>query len=330
LSTTFDKGEEKMKILVTGATGFLGSALTSRLIAEGHSVTALMRSESGRAALEKKGLRTLVGSLLDTSSWEQNLQGMEAIVHCAAPVEFWGVWEDFRRDIVETSVALLRAANRMQVKRFVYISSESVLQDVKPLLDIDEAEPYPETPNSLYGRAKKEAEIALLSEPAGAVRVILRPTFIWGPGVKALETMAGKVRSGDFMWVDQGRSIMEMVHVDNVVEAIMLSLVKGADKSIYYVTDNNPLPVREFLGKLLATTGVEPPKKNINGKIASMAARITETLWKVFGVRSAPPLSRFELAFVSQPRRYKLDRIRKDLGYVPIRSLEDGLKTLRG
>jgi len=318
-----------MRVFVTGATGFLGSALTERLLREGHSVTALLRSESGRAAQEKKGVRVVLGLLTDTTSWEQNLQGMDAIVHCAAPVEFWGVWEDFHRDIVQGSLALLHAASRMQVKRFIYISSESVLQDVKPLLDIDKTEPYPEMPNSFYGRAKKEAEIALLAEPAGCVRIILRPTFIWGPGVKALETMAAKVRSNDFMWVDQGRSIMEMVHVDNVVEAILLSLDKGADKSIYYVTDNNAMPAREFLGKLLVAAGVELPARNINGRIASVAARIIETLWKAFGIRSAPPLSRFELAFVSQPRRYKLDRIRKDLGYAPVRSLEDGLKTLR-
>lgn len=317
-----------MKVFVTGATGFLGSALTARLLSEGHTVTALLRSERGRAELEKKGIQVITGSL-DPRGWEQSLSGMDAVVHCAAPVEFWGKWEDFDRDIVQSSVSLFRAARRMQVKRFVYISSESVLQDVKPLVDIDESEPYPETPNSFYGRAKKEAELALLAEEGGPVRIILRPTFIWGPGVKALETMAGKVRSKDFMWVDEGRSIMEMVHVDNVVEAIVLSLARGADKSIYYVTDNNPMPVREFLGKLLAAAGVEPPSKNINGAVASFAARVMEAIWKLFGIRSAPPLSRFELAFVSQPRRYKLDRIQKELGYTPIRSLEEGLRTLR-
>lgn len=318
-----------MKVFVTGASGFLGSALVSRLVSDGHAVTALLRSENGRSALESKGASVVVGTLTEPPAWENALRDMDAVVHCAAPVEFWGKWENFERDIVTASVSLLAAANRCKVKRYIYISSESVLQDKAPLLDIDEGEPYPAVPNSFYGRAKKEAEIALLSGDSAATRIILRPTFIWGPGVKALETMAAKVRSNDFMWVDQGASIMEMVHVDNVVEAIVLSLTRGNDRSIYYVTDDNPMPVREFLGKLLAAAGVTPPAKNISGKLAGLAARIIESIWKALGIRSAPPLSRFELAFVSQPRRYKLDRIKRDLGYAPVRTLEDGLKSLR-
>jgi len=318
-----------MNVFVTGATGFLGSALVNRLVAEGHSVTALLRSEAARAEQERKGVRVVLGSLITTGGWEESLRGIDAIVHCAAPVEFWGKWENFERDIVTASVNLLAAANRTGVKRFIYISSESVLQDVKPLLDIDESEPYPAVPNSFYGRAKKEAEIALMSGQSQATRIVLRPTFIWGLGVKALDTMAAKVKSNDFMWIDEGVSVMEMVHVDNVVEAIVLTLAKGADKSVYYVTDDRPMPVRDFLGKLLGAAGVTPPAKNINGKLVRFAASVIEGLWKLFAIQSPPPLSRFELAFVSQPRRYRIDRIKRDLGYAPIRSLEDGLQSLK-
>lgn len=318
-----------MNVFVTGATGFLGSALVNRLVAEGHSVTVLLRSDTARSEQEKKGVRVVLGSLITTAGWEESLRGIDAVVHCAAPVEFWGKWENFERDIVTASVNLLAAANRTGVKRFIYISSESVLQDVKPLLDIDESEPYPAVPNSFYGRAKKEAEIALMSGQSQAARIVLRPTFIWGPGVKALDTMAAKVKKNDFMWIDQGASVMEMVHVDNVVEAIVLALTKGADKSVYYVTDDRPMPVRDFLGKLLGAAGVTPPVKNINGKLAGFAARVIEGLWKLLAIQSAPPLSRFELAFVSQPRRYKIDRIKRDLGYAPICSLEDGLESLK-
>ncbi len=319
-----------MKVFVTGGTGFLGSRVIQRLKKEKHTVGALARGESQRAALAAAGAETVLGNFTDLSSWEKHLSGFDAVIHCAAPVEFWGRWEDFYRDTVQATIELYRAATRQGVKRFIQISSESVLQDKLPLLDIDETTPYPEMPNSIYGRAKKEAEIALNAEPAGPVRIILRPTFIWGKGVKALETMKQKVAAGQFMWIDGGQTVIEMVHVDNVVEAIVKALTGGTDRSIYYVTDDRPMKVIDFFSALFRAVGIEPPKKNMNGTLAGVVAAAVEGLWKLLGVRKAPPLSRFELAFVAQPRRYKIAKIRRDLGYTPIVSLEEGLRELAG
>lgn len=316
-----------MKVFVTGATGFLGQRLVKRLLADGHSVRVLLRKPG--ASFEPAGCEITAGTFSNIDEWKRDLAAADAVVHCAAPVEFWGVWADFERDIVRATSNLLSACREMGVKRFIYISSESVLQDKKPLLDIHESEPYPETPNSFYGRAKKEAEQAILSAPAGVTRIILRPTFIWGRGVKALETMAAKVRSGDFMWIDQGASVMEMVHVDNVVEAIVCSLSRGADCGIYYVTDDSPATVREFLSDLLTAGGAVPPAKNMPGSVARAAAAVVEGIWKLFGIRKAPPLSRFELAFVSQPRRYNIAAARSALGYKPVRSRAEGLAEIR-
>ncbi|HMR56974.1 MAG TPA: NAD-dependent epimerase/dehydratase family protein, partial [Cyclobacteriaceae bacterium] len=132
-----------MKILVTGGTGLLGKNLIERLISESHEVKALVR-KSG--ALKDFKIDEINGNLRNIQEWKQALQGCDAVIHCAAKVEFWGKWEDYYRDNTLSTLELLEAADALGVKRFVYISSESVLQHKKDLIDIDENEPYPTEP----------------------------------------------------------------------------------------------------------------------------------------------------------------------------------------
>jgi nucleoside-diphosphate-sugar epimerase len=199
------------------------------------------------------------------------------------------------------------------------------LQAVKPLLDITEREPYPDEENSFYGKAKKLAEQALMRSQGITDCVILRPSFIWGKGVPALDTMLEKMKTGEFMWIDGGKTVIECVHVDNIVEAIICALTQGRHKGIYNITDNAPKTARELITALAKTRGITPPEKSMPSSIAGLAARIVEGVWKMFGIASQPPLTRFELSFVSMPRRYNIAAAMEELGYIPRISFEQGL-----
>lgn len=317
-----------MNIFITGGSGFLGQRLITRLVGEGHTVTGLARSLEAADSVKRAGGTPLIGELTNMGEWEQALQKYDVVVHAAAPVEFWGVWEDFERDIVKVTSDLYKSSVRNKVQRFIYISSESVLQDRQPLLDITEAEPYPKEPNSMYGKAKKLAEQALLRSEGITDCIILRPTFIWGKGVGALDTLTAKMKSGGFMWIDGGETVIECVHVDNVVEAIICAFSKGRHKGIYNITDDNPKTARELISALVATREITPSKKNMPGSIARIAALLIESVWKVFNIKSAPPLSRFELSFVNMPRRYNITAAKEELGYNPRVSFEQGLEEM--
>ena len=319
-----------MNVFVTGGTGFLGRVAVAGLVEAGHRVHALARSESSAIVARSVGAEAVLGSLSDPPAWESALSGMDVVIHAAAPVEFWGPWKFFDENIVQATREVAAAAARQGVQRFVYVSSESVLQDRHPLLDIDESYPYPDRPNSSYGLAKQYAEHLLVNMETPMQIIILRPTFVWGRGVPALDTMLSKIKAGEFMWVDQGRTIIEMVHVRNVAEALVLACSKGTDRGIYYVTDDNPMPARDFLSRLFVTRGVEPPLKSIPGFVARPAAALVEGAFRLFRAKKAPPLSRFELSFVNMPRRYRIDRIKRDLGYTPVVSLEEGLREMEG
>lgn len=318
-----------MKTFITGGSGFLGQRLIARLKQEGHEVTALSRSPKSDALLRALGATTVRGSLTDIDAWQDTLQGQEVVVHAASPIDVWGDWRDFERDIVQASLDLYRAAARQKVRRFIQISSESVLQGDGPLLDVGEAHPYPAEPNSLYGKAKMQVEQGLLSNIAGTECIILRPTFIWGQGGEQLNKVVDKVKSGQFMWIDHGDVTMEMVHVDNVVECVRLALTHGRSGQVYWVTDGRPMFAREFLGALLRARGVDAPDKSIPGSLARPVAAGVEAVWRLFGLKSVPPLSRFQLDFIALPRRYDLGKSQRELGYEPVRTFEQGLAEMQ-
>jgi len=317
-----------MKIFLTGATGFLGNRLLHRLLRDGHDVTCLVRNADAADRIAGLGCRVVEGSLENVGAWTKWLRGQEVVIHAAAPIEVWGPWDLFEKLIVDATVSLFRSASREQVRRFIYISSESVVQNNRSLLDIDEAFPYLK-PDSNYGRAKQLAERKLLEGVSETECLIIRPTFIWGKGMPMLKELIATVDSGKFTWVGNGDTIIEWVHVENVVNAIICALDKGSDKGIYLVTDENPKPVREIFNQLFATRRITPSRKNTSSFIVKLAANFSEFVWKLFRFKSRPPLTHFEWSFVALPRRYNITKARTELGYHPVISEKMGLAEMK-
>ena len=296
----------------------MGTRLIKRLLAEGHLVTGLARSMASAAMLHDQGVRDVRGSMEKVAKWEEHLKGIDVVVHCAAKVDMWGEWEDYYSHNTLATQSLLEAAERQGVKRFVHISSESVLQDRDALVDIDETLPYPLEPNSLYGKSKMLAEQAVLNHQGSLATIILRPTFIYGPDDTFSGTLREMVQSKKFTWVDQGRHLFERVHVENVVEAILCALEQGRHQEVYMITDGEPVTVREHFEMVARAQGFELPARNLPGGVAKAVAGLAEAVWKLLRLRSTPPLSRFEVAFVAMPRRYRIEKAVRELGYQPV------------
>ncbi len=317
-----------MKIFLTGGTGFLGKSVTKRLLADNNELYILARNPK-KVKIKDSNVKVINGSLENINEWQNNLAGMDVVVHMAAPVVFWEEWEMYQKSIVDATAEIFKSSEQNGVKKFVYISSESVLQDKSDLIGIDESTPYPDEPNSYYGKAKMLAEKEILEINSDVERIILRPTFIWGKGAPQLQRIVDKVKNGQFMWIDKGNIMVEMVHVDNVAEAIALSCYKGKDKDIFYVTDDDPKFARVFFSDLLETQGTTISDKSISESIARPLAALVEFIWKTFKIKSYPPLDRFDLSFVAMARSYKIDKIKKELGYKPVMSYQKGLEEMK-
>src|ERR1700760_9439 len=252
-----------MKVFVTGGSGFVGQHVLRRLVGDGHQVSALARSDRAAAAVRAVGAEPVGGDMADITAagkptgWTEALTGIDAVVHVAAFMEFWGRDETFRRANLEPSVALHRAAAAAGVTRFVLVSAASVASGSQKTPVVDETTDEGR-PNIAYSRVKLATERALLDADTPTMStVILRPPFIWGAGMTTVDEMADAAQAGQFMWIDHGRHIMDFVHVDNLAHAVEQALTRGRPGAIYYLTDGSPMPIREFLTPLLATQGVD-------------------------------------------------------------------------
>jgi nucleoside-diphosphate-sugar epimerase len=306
-----------MHIFITGGSGFIGQALIKHLIARGHQVSALSRSQQSDAVLISLGTAPIRGDLENAATLHTCLLGIDTVVHAAAPVSFWGERSWFHQQIVDASETLAKAAIKAGVKRFIYLSSEATLQNKAPLIDIDEQAPYPEQNNSIYGEAKRLAEQCLLSMQSEIDMLVLRPSFVWGNNSPNLNKIIAKAKAGEFFWMGDAEQAFEAVHIGNLVNAINCSLHAGHTGEVYFITDNKPYTVKSFFEPIFKRHQITRRIRHLPTSIGTMAATMVEKIWHILHLKSTPPLLRFEVAFLTQSRRYRIDKAITELGYQP-------------
>ncbi|SFS32956.1 NAD-dependent epimerase/dehydratase family protein [Marininema halotolerans] len=318
-----------MRVFVTGASGFVGKRLIRRLVEEGHHVLALSRNDQVAEGLKKIGVTPVRGTLEDIASWSENLSGVDVLVHLAAYIGTWGKWEQFYQVNTEAPRRLIEVAEKHHVRRMVHISSDSVLQAGKSLVDVNEETPYPEVPSSSYGKSKLLSEKAVLEAPGKIERIILRPTFIWAEDSEQMMDIVQRSKKGQFPWMDQGKAMIEHVYVDNVVEAIMQSLEHGRSGEIYYITNNEPMSAREFFEGVFEAAQVPGPKMSLPSGLMRSVSGLMENVWGGFKLKGSPPITRFEVEFLSLPRRYPIDKAMKELQYQPKTTFKEGVSRIQ-
>jgi nucleoside-diphosphate-sugar epimerase len=315
-----------MKAFVTGASGFIGGALTKRLVAEGWTVNALARSEKSAKVVRGLGATAVKGDLDDVGAMTAGAKGADVGFHCAAHLGEWGNASDFERVNVTGTANAVQAAREAGVRRFVHVGTEAALMHGQPLVNVDETAPLQPDSKALYSRTKARAE--QVARAGGAV--VIRPRLVWGPGdTTILPVLAHAVRKGRFAWVDGGNHRTSTTHVDNVVEGLLLGAQKGEPGEAYFVTDGEPQVFRDFITSLLATQGVEIPDRSLPRSVAGAVAAAGEAAWRVLPLPGQPPLTSFGFWFLSQECTIDISRARRDLGYSPVTSVPQGMQELR-
>jgi nucleoside-diphosphate-sugar epimerase len=316
---------------VTGGSGFIGGALVRRLVADGWTVRALARSEASADAVRERGAEPVRGDLDDVASMAAGAAGCEVAFHCAAHLGDWGSRADFERGNVQGTRNALAASRQAGVRRFVHVGTEAVLLAGEPLIEVDERAPLRFDSPALYSSTKARAEEAVIeANQNGLETVVVRPRFVWGRGdTTLLPVMTEMVRSGRFAWIGGGRHRTSTTHVDNVVHGLLLGAERGAPGGVYFVTDGAPVVFRDFITRLLATQGVTPPGRSLPAPVASAVATVGETAWRLLPLPGRPPLTRLAVWVSALETTIDITRARTELGYAPVRTIEDGLEELR-
>ncbi|MEB3224137.1 MAG: NAD-dependent epimerase/dehydratase family protein [Candidatus Sericytochromatia bacterium] len=323
-----------MKALVTGAGGFIGGGVADALVRQGHAVTAFQRGDY--PALAALGVRVVRGDLADAGAVARAVEGHDVVFHVAALAGAWGAFADFHRVNVRGTEAVLEACRRAGVPRLVYTSSPSVVFDGGDMAGVDEAVPYPAHHEAPYPATKAEAErLVLAANGPTLATVALRPHLVWGPrDPHFLPRLVARRRAGRLMRIGDGRNVVDGTYIDNAVEAHLLAaerLAPGAPCAgrAFFIANGEPLPAWDLIDGLLAAAGEPPVPAAVPAWLAYGLGTALEVAYRLAPLPGEPPMTRWVARELATTHWFDLAAARRDLGYVPGVSTQEGLSRLR-
>jgi dihydroflavonol-4-reductase len=315
------KLESGNRVLVTGATGFIGSAVTRTLLSRGPEVVTLVEPHADTANLEGLDVKQIVGDIRNPDRVRQAVSGCRAVFHVAALYRFWAPDPSSFYDInVVGTRNVLTAAAEADVERLVYTSTVGTLglEHVTGTGSADERS-FPDV-RHLYGSYKRSKYVAehevLRAAAEGLPASLVLPTFPLGPGDRAptptgrlvLDFLNGRVPG----YVD---TVLNVAHVDDVAEGHVLALERGQTGRSYILGGEN-LTLQELLGRLAGLTGLPAPKIKVPRVLSLAVAAVSETVEGTL-LRRHPSIP-LEAARMSTSRMaFDISRACAELGYTP-------------
>lgn len=310
-----------MKILVTGATGFLGGKVLSELsmLYGSETVWGTGRNENLCLKLKKEGYNIIRGDLADSHFAASQLAGFTHVIHCAARAALWGDFEDFFRDnVVATRNIIERVAS---LQRIVFISTAGVYFDYTDRLKVAEESRLPVKFATPYAHTKYLAEEELVKSASRGVEcIILRPRSIIGAGdTVIMPRVVEAYNRGKLFIVGDGKNLADFTSVTNLVHAIKLSLVSlpGKAGERFNITDGTEHLLWEVVRDALAGMGLDPVLRRFPAWTAMTIAFLAE-MKALTGRNSTPVISRYNVSQVSRSLTLDISKARNQLGYQPV------------
>lgn len=308
-----------MTTLVTGANGFIGSALVRRLLDAGHPVRALVRPGSNRASLADLPVEVATGDLTDPDSLDQALAGCASLFHAAADYRLWAPDPDrMYRANVDGTRNVMHAASRAGVERIVHTSSVATLGIHPDGTPADED--TPPDPADLIGPYKHskylaEAEVIRQIREEGLPAVIVHPSTPVGPrdirptptGRMILDAAAGKMPA----FVDTG---LNLVHVDDVATGHVAAHDRG-EIGGHYILGGENLTLRQMLAEVAAIMGRQPPRIRLPHRLVLPIAYAAEAWARISGREPLATVTGVKLS--KKPMFFTSAKAKRDLGYHP-------------
>jgi nucleoside-diphosphate-sugar epimerase len=308
-------------ILVTGATGLVGSHVAEQARQKGLRVRTLVRSGADTRLLQQWGCELATGDLDQPDSLQSACIGAAVVIHCAAKVGDWGPTSEYRRVNVEGTRNLLDAALASgSLKRWVQISSLGVYEG-KDHYGTDEKTQPSTTGIDGYTLTKVESELLVCEyiRTKSLPAVVLRPGFIYGPRDRTvIPRVLDRLRAGKFAFLGSPDKLMNNTFVGNLCEAIWLAIehddVVG---EVFNIRDPRAVTKREFINTVCDAAGLPHQTKVVPLPVAKVLASAMESLWKLLGKQEAPLLNSARIKFLGLNLDYSIDKAIRKLRYQP-------------
>ena len=319
-------------ILVTGASGLLGSHIVEKLIAAGQPVRALVRATSDTSFLDELGAEKVVGDVTDPQSLAAACEGIDTVYHSAAQVGDWGPWDRFVSITIDGTANMLAAATKAGVGRFLHISSISsyghpdgdglVLDETAPLgVDLHKW--------SYYSRAKVQAEkLAWAAHEKGDLPVtVVKPSWLYGERDRAsMPRMIRAIQTGKAKLIGDGTNRLNLTYAGNEAEGCILAATnENAVGQAYNLSNDGVITQGEYMNKIAECLGAKPVTRSVPYKVVYKAAFVMELFGHMFNKKTPPLVTRYSVWLMGRRCFFSAEKARKELNWQPTIGYDEGI-----
>lgn len=315
------------KVLVTGATGFLGKYVVEELVEHGYQVRAFGRNRAIGQSLVNASVTFIQGDLTNQEDLTKACQEMDMVVHAGALSTVWGPWEDFYQTNVLGTKYVLEACREAKIERLVYVSSPSIYAAPRDQLDIKESDVPQENRLNNYIRSKLASE-KLFKDYPDVSSVILRPRGLFGIGdTSILPRVLNLSQKIGIPLIGDGRQLMDMTCVENVALAIRLALeTPQVAGEVYNITNGEPRAFRNLIEETLRGLGYPIRYRKIPAPLVSAISSSLEFIYKSLKLKGEPALTRYTYYLLRYSQTLDISKAERDLGYRPKITISEGIE----
>lgn len=336
MGTAATLSEKVTQVLVTGGGGFVGKALVKRMVAHGINIRVLGRNSY--PDLARMGVECVVGDISCLEDVRRAAEGVDLLFHVAARAGIWGPWRDYFAPNVLGTENVLTVCFEQGIRFLVHTSTPSVVfagEDIEgqTAAGLDHAKKF----LCHYARSKSMAEKRVLSSASASFfTCAIRPHLVWGPGdPHLLPRMVEAGRQGRLKQVGNGRNLVDIAYIDNVVEAHLCAARALLEENMtvngkaYFIGQQQPVVLWQWLNELFAALDIPTVRQQVSFKTAYRAGALLEALYglvRIVGVDKEPPMTRFVAEQLAKSHYFSHDAAREELGYKELITTDEGFR----
>jgi nucleoside-diphosphate-sugar epimerase len=274
--------------------------------------------------------------LADRQAVRDAFEDTELVFHVAAKAGIWGKYSDYYKTNVAGTRNVIEACLRNRVPKLVFTSTSSVAFGREDIRNANEEEALPKKYLAAYLETKAAAErLVIEANSSTLATVTLRPHLIWGPGdTQLFPRIAQRRLANRLMFIGSGANLVDSTYIDNAAQAHIDAakrLKPGSPPAgrAYFISQGDPRPVRYMINTILDAAGLSPVTRSIPLPVAYLAACVLEAGYRMFRVADEPPVTRLSVLELGRDHYFDISAARRDFGYYPAVSIEEGLERLR-
>jgi nucleoside-diphosphate-sugar epimerase len=319
-----------MKVIVTGATGFIGRNITENLSMDGIDVIATGRAKVVNHFLKNRYIDYKTADIRDADQFINTFETVDCVIHCAAKAGDWGRASEFYDVNVLGTRNVMKACEKYGIKKIIFISTPSVYFTGKDRFNISESEPLPANQLTNYAKTKLIAEKELMDFSNFGYRVLIfRPRSVYGPYDNTITPrilqLALKKR---FPLINGGKALNDITYVDNLIDVIRTSLTTKQDvwDDVYNISNGEPITIYNWFESVLKTFNVGFNPRNIPAGIANISAAFMEIASNLPFGPEKPTFTRFSVGYMANSMTLSINKAQERLNYSPKIGNEEGFK----